>query len=259
MQRSHKMQASWSTAIASEESSIPRETVRLGNRGCVTPAASAKVSSSQSPEFFWRAQGEGWSAIKSSSRVFRAFKTLSEFVTTFIPGSTGRTHEAVSTRAPVSTTQSRQTPTGVSFCKWQSVGIGVPFILAASKTLVPAGTRTGRPSNVISTDSGNRIIVLNVSFLRPLCSLRSLCKCFLLLQFESRPNPDSRSLPRARRRRKTDPAGTLPLQNVRLHLFSKIFQHRLHRRRHDLPQPANRCKTHRLAEIVNQSQIRPIL
>src|SRR5580704_8945218 len=192
MHRSHKMQASWSTAIASEESSIPRETVRFANRGCVIPAAFAKVSSSQSPDLSCRAQGDGWSAIKSSSKVFRAFKTFSEFVTTLMPGSTGRTHEAVSTRAPVSTTQSRQTPTGVSFCKWQSVGIGVPFVRAASNTLVPTATRTGRPSIVISTSSGNRVIVLNVL----LCVLCDLCvKNHLSLQVPLSPLRDAGAPP----------------------------------------------------------------
>jgi len=87
------------------------------------PAAFASVSSSQSPEFCWRVQGEGWSDIISSRTVLRAAKTFSEFVTTFMPGSTGRTQEAASTRAPVSTTQSRQTPTGVWLCRWQSVGM----------------------------------------------------------------------------------------------------------------------------------------
>src|SRR5579864_2507193 len=77
-----------------------------------------------------------------------------------MPGSTGRTHDAVRTRAPVSTTQSRQTPTGVSFCRWQRVGIGVPFIRAASKTLVPAATWTGRPSIVISINPAGVIAVL---------------------------------------------------------------------------------------------------
>src|SRR4029077_7200755 len=59
MHRSHNMHASWSTAMASEESSLPRETVRLANRGCVIPAARANVSSSQSPEFSCRAHGDG--------------------------------------------------------------------------------------------------------------------------------------------------------------------------------------------------------
>src|SRR5580704_3626041 len=263
MHRSHKMQASWSTAIASEESSIPRETVRFANRGCVIPAAFAKVSSSQSPDLSCRAQGDGWSAIKSSSKVFRAFKTFSEFVTTFMPGSTGRTHEAESTRAPVSTTQSRQTPIGVSFCKWQSVGIGVPLIRAASNTLVSAATCTGRPSIVISTGSGNLLIVLTilVSRVSSPCPLRSLCKSFSSSFFSltSWTNPHALCLARPCRRRKTNPARTLPLQNVRIHFLAKMFQHGLHRRRNNLPQPADRSQTHGLAKLIDQSEIRAVL
>src|SRR5215470_15536683 len=137
--------------MLSDELSRPRATVRFANRGSLIPAARAKVSNSQSPEFFCRAHGEGWSAIKSSSSVFLAPRTFSEFVTTFIPGSTGRTQAAESTLAPVSTRHNRQTPTGVSFCKWQSVGIETPFIRAASKTVVPAGTRAAAPSIVMST------------------------------------------------------------------------------------------------------------
>ena len=66
---------------------------------CLPPPPSPSVSSSQSPECCCRAQGDGWSAISSSSSVFRAARTFSEFVDTFIPGSTGRTHDALSTRA----------------------------------------------------------------------------------------------------------------------------------------------------------------
>src|ERR1700674_2449727 len=95
----------------------------------------------------------------SSRSVLRAPKTFSELVTTFIPGSTGRTQDAERTRAPVSTTQRRQTPTGVWFCKWQSVGMLMPFMRAASKTLVPAGTRTGWPSMVMSTRPGGVVAV----------------------------------------------------------------------------------------------------
>src|SRR6267378_915477 len=96
----------------------------------------------------------------SSRSVLRAPKTFSELVTTFMPGSTGRTHEAARTRAPVSTTQRRQTPTGVWFCRWQSVGMLMPFMRAASKTLVPTGTRTGWPSRVMSTKPGGVVAVV---------------------------------------------------------------------------------------------------
>src|SRR5256886_1900388 len=49
-------------------------------------------------------------------------------------GSTGRTHDAESTRAPVSTTHKRQTPTGVWFCRWHSVGMLMPFMRSEEHT-----------------------------------------------------------------------------------------------------------------------------
>ena len=116
MQRSHRMQASKSTAMLIEESSLLRPVVRCEKRGWVTFSWRASVSSSQSPECCWRAQGEGWSAINISIRVRRARWTFSDEVVTTMFGSTGRTQEAVKTRALTSTTQRRQTPTGVSFC-----------------------------------------------------------------------------------------------------------------------------------------------
>src|SRR6202162_2257148 len=140
--------------MASEESSRPRAIVRLAKRGCSMPAALASVSSSQSPDFRWRAHGDGWSAINSSRTVLRVAKTLPELVSTFIPGSTGRTQDAERTRAPVSTTQRRHTPTGVSFCRWHNVGMEMPDIRAASKTLVPAATDTARPSITRLTSPG---------------------------------------------------------------------------------------------------------
>ena len=44
------------------------------------------------------------------------FTTLSDCVCTTMPFSAGRTQEAARTRPPTSTTQTRHTPTGVSFC-----------------------------------------------------------------------------------------------------------------------------------------------
>src|SRR6266478_1464869 len=225
MHRSQRMQASWSTAMAREESSLPRATKRFAKRGWETPAAFARVSNSQSPEFCWRAQGEGWSDIMSSRRVLRAFKTLSELVTTFMPGSTGRTQEAARTRAPVSTTQRRQTPTGVWFCKWQSVGIEMPFMRAASKTLVPAGTRTEWPSSVISTRPGGVVAVVMLGA-----------------------NTNALSFARARSGREADPAGTLAFQDMGIHFGAKMFQHRLNRRRHNLAETADRCQAHGLRQ-----------
>src|SRR5579871_4763133 len=80
--------------------------------------------------------------------VLRALTTFGELVDTTILFSAGRTQDAVRTRPPASTRQTRQTPTGVSFCWWHNVGMGMPFKRAASKTVVPAGTVTATPSIV---------------------------------------------------------------------------------------------------------------
>ena len=234
--------------MLSEESSGPRATVRFANRGSFIPAACAKVSNSQSPEFSCRAHGEGWSTIKSSSSVFRALKTFSVFVETFIPGSTGRTHAADKTRAPVSTRHNLQTPTGVSFCKWQSVGIETPFIRAASKTVVPAGTRIAVPSIVMSTSPVGVAFVAILSSLYPQCSLLSVPSGLVFLF--SRPDPHSIRFTRSCRGAPANSARTLSAQDVRVHLRSKMFQHRLNRRRHNLPKPANRSLRHRVRQFI---------
>src|SRR6516165_8764894 len=59
IQRSHRMHASWFTEMASEESSCPRGTARGAKGDPDSPVCDASRSSSQSPESFWRAQGEG--------------------------------------------------------------------------------------------------------------------------------------------------------------------------------------------------------
>src|SRR5712692_9494701 len=236
MQRSQRMQASWSTAMAREESSLPRATVRFAKRGWETPAVFASVSNSQSPEFCWRAQGEGWSDIRSSRRVLRAPKTFSELVTTFMPGSTGRTQEAARTRAPVSTTQRRQTPTGVWFCRWQSVGMLMPFMRAASKTVVPAGTRTGWPSRVMSTRPGGVVAVLILWA-----------------------DPYALGFTGACRRCETNTAGAIAVQNVSVNFGAKMFQHGLNRRGHDLAETADGGKAHGLREFVEEREISAIL
>src|SRR6266850_2227788 len=135
----------------------------------------------------------------SSRTVLRAAKTLPEFVTTFMPGSTGRTQEAARTRAPVSTTQRRQTPTGVWFCKWQSVGMLTPFMRAASKTLVPAGTRTGWPSRVKSTRPSGVVAVVILGA-----------------------NSHALGFAGARSGREADAAGALAFENVCVHFGAKV-------------------------------------
>src|SRR5712691_7000392 len=51
----------------------------------------------------------------------------------------------------MSTTQTRHTPTGVSFCWWHNVGMGMPWTRAASKIVVPCGTDTDVSSIVSCT------------------------------------------------------------------------------------------------------------
>ncbi len=80
-----------------------RWTPRRSAAAC-TFSCRASVSSSQSPECCWRAQGEGWSDINISISVRRARCTFSDAVVTTMPVSAGRTHDAVNTRAPTSTT-----------------------------------------------------------------------------------------------------------------------------------------------------------
>src|SRR6266850_941408 len=172
----------------------------------------------------------------SSRSVLRAPKTFSELVTTFMPGSTGRTHEAARTRAPVSTTQRRQTPTGVWFCKWQSVGMLMPFMRAASKTLVPAGTRTDWPSIVMSTRPRGVVAVVI-----------------------SGANSNALGFAGAGGGSETDPAGALAFQNVRVNLGAKMFQDRLNRCGRDLTEAADRSKAHGLREFVEQSEVGAIL
>src|SRR5689334_12733341 len=133
-----------------------------------------------------------------------------------MPGSTGRTHEAESTRAPVSTTQRRQTPTGVWLCKWHNVGMLMPFMRAASKTVVPLGTRTDFPSMLMSSIPGGVAEVVM-----------------------SRPNADALSFSRARRGGETNSAGALPFQDVRIDFRAKMLQHGLNRRRSDLAKAAD--------------------
>src|ERR1700693_2593476 len=232
--------------MASEESSRPRAIVRLAKRGCSMPAALASVSSSQSPDFRWRAHGDGWSAINSSRTVLRVAKTLPELVSTFIPGSTGRTQEALSTRAPVSTTQSRHTPTGVSFCRWHSVGIAIPFIRAASKTLVPGGTDTARPSIVMLTSPGGEDTVAIIYSARR-------CRPY------SWPNTYTLSFDVARCISETYSTGALPFQNMSVDFGAKMFQHRLDGRRNNLTKTADGCEPHGQRQFLKQRQVGAIL
>ena len=68
MQRSQRMQASWSTLIASDESSWPRGVVRVGNRGLPIPDWAASRSNSQVTGILLLARtGEGGGLTSASS------------------------------------------------------------------------------------------------------------------------------------------------------------------------------------------------
>src|SRR5713226_4262044 len=153
-----------------------------------------------------------------------------------MPGSTARTQEAERTRAPVSTTQRRQTPTGVWFCRWQSVGMLMPFMRAASKTVVPAGTRTGWPSRVMSTRPGGVVAVLILWA-----------------------DPYALGFVGTRGGGEADSAWAFALQNVRIDFGAKMFEHGLNRRRGDLAEAADGSQTHGLREFVEERQIGAIL
>src|SRR5580704_643174 len=137
--------------------------------------------------------------------------------------------------------------------------MGVPFSRAASNTLVPAATSTGRPSMVISTSSGSLLVAVTMPVPR-VSSPCPLCRSFscFLSRFHSRLNSHALRFTRPRRSAKTNSAGTLSFQHVRINLFSKMLQHRLHRRRQNLPEPADRSQTHGLAKLIDQRQIRQV-
>ena len=90
-----------------------------------------------------------WSESSSSSAVRRAARMSSLCVTTTIPSAAGSAHDGESVRFPSTWTQHRkQAATGSRPSTWHSVGIEMPSRRAASSTVVPASTETGRPSIV---------------------------------------------------------------------------------------------------------------
>ena len=69
-----------------------------------------------------------------------------------MPGSTRREQAGTSTREPAtSTTQTRQTFTGVNVSRKHSVGMSRPRARQASRIVAPAGTFVGCPSMTTST------------------------------------------------------------------------------------------------------------
>src|SRR5439155_13903364 len=112
----------------------------------------------------------------------------------------------------------------------------MPFMRAASKTVVPAGTRTGWPSRVKSTRPAG---VLAVVILRA--------------------NSHALGFAGARSGCKTNAARALAVQNVGVNIGAKVFQNGLNRRRRDLAEAADRSETHGLREFVEEREVGAIL
>src|SRR6266851_359481 len=114
--------------------------------------------------------------------------------------------------------------------------MAMPFMRAASKTLVPAGTRTGWPSRVMPTKPGGVVAVVILGA-----------------------NADALGFAGARGGGEADAAGTLALQHVGVDFGAKMFEHGLNRRRDDLAEAADRGETHGLREFVEEGEIGAIL
>src|SRR5918999_1977846 len=155
-QRSQRMQASWLTAITGLEKSSPRPRPR-GRSSWLTPYRCTRTSSSLSAVVvsLGSSSGGGWSTSSSRVSMARWRSTESVFVLTSMPSSHGRTQAGASTRAPMSTTQTRHTPTGSYRSSWHRTGISMPMPFAASQIVVPSATVTSRPSIVRVTVRGS--------------------------------------------------------------------------------------------------------
>src|SRR5215467_3229352 len=93
---------------------------------------------------------------RNSSTTRRLNRTRSESVLMDIPGSTLREHAGTNTRDPSnSTTQTRQTFTGVRLSRKHKVGVSMPSLRAASRMVAPSGTETSWPSILISIIRGD--------------------------------------------------------------------------------------------------------
>jgi hypothetical protein len=93
---------------------------------------------------------------RSSRTSLRLWRTLSESVATFIPGSAILEQDGTRVRLPSSsTTQTRQALTGVSVSRKQIVGVLIPDFRQASRRVDPSGTLTSRASTVRVTLRGS--------------------------------------------------------------------------------------------------------
>src|SRR6266850_2293640 len=112
----------------------------------------------------------------------------------------------------------------------------MPFMRAASKMLVPAGTRIDWPSIVTSTRPGGvEAVVISGA------------------------NPNALGFAGAGSGSETDPAGALAFQHVCVNFGAKMFEDRLNRRRRDLTEATDRSKAHGLRELVEKREVSAIL
>src|SRR5215470_6512518 len=138
-----------------------------------------------------------------------------------MPGSAVRTHAAWNTRAPLtSTVQTRQTPIGVCSCAWQSTGMSMPTLRAASSTVLPEGTRMGLPSIVSS--------------MVPIVWVTLIAR-----------SPGHRA----------HVGRTLPVDDVGLDLVGEMLDDRRDRRRSDLAQPADRRLAHSVGKLGDEVEV----
>src|SRR5258708_11831863 len=112
----------------------------------------------------------------------------------------------------------------------------MPFMRAASKTLVPAGTRTVWLARVMSIIPGGVVAVVILRADHEALGFSGGC-----------------------RRCETNTAGAIAVQNVSVNFGAKMFQHGLNRRGHDLAETADRGKAHGLREFVEEREIGAIL
>src|SRR5258708_26715975 len=109
----------------------------------------------------------------------------------------------------------------------------MPFIRAASNMLVPAGTRIGCPSSVMSSIPGGGAAVVML-----------------------RPNPNALRFASSRCGGETHSAGTLALQNVRVDFCAEMFYHLLSRRGHHLAKAARSSEAPCLRQFFRQRENR---
>src|SRR5260370_5482449 len=112
----------------------------------------------------------------------------------------------------------------------------MPFMRAASKTLVPSDTRTGWPSRMMSTKPGGVVTLVILGA-----------------------NTNALGFASAGRGGETDSARALTLQHVRIHFGAKMFQNRLNGARRDMAETADGGEASSLREFIKEPEVGAIL